>query len=138
MIEKDSVGKGRQQLTAKTISTIINACAETKGKDLVVLDVSKIFSLSDYFVIVSGRSDRQVQGITNKILTMLAQCNVTPFSVEGEEKAHWVLIDFGEIVVHVFYEPVREHFDLEALWNKARRVDIAKEVVPLESSMQAA
>jgi ribosome-associated protein len=139
MTKKDLDGNGDRSDTAyKIASAVINACVEAKGRDISVLDVSKIFSLSDYFVIVSGRSDRQVQGITNKILTCLEESGLTPFSVEGEEKAHWVLLDYGEVVVHVFYEPVRVFYDLDSLWSHSRKVDLTKELIALESTVKAA
>ena len=124
--------------TLALVATVISACDETKGIDPAVLDVSDVFSLADYFVIVSGRSDRQVQGITHKILAKLAERNLEPLAVEGQERSHWVLIDCGEVIVHVFYEPVRAYYDLESLWHTARRLDIVKEILPLESRQQAA
>lgn len=107
-----------------TVNQIINACAEAKGQDIKVLDVSSMFDMADYFVVASGRSDRQVQGIANRALDALSTLGVTPVSVEGLEEGHWVLIDAGDIVLHVFYEPLREHYDIEGLWNKARRLQI--------------
>ena len=120
------------------VSTVVRACAETKARDITVLEVSRVFSLSDYFVIASGRSDRQVQGITNTILAGLQAAGTDPFSVEGMPRAHWVLIDCGAVVVHVFYEPLRLYYDLESLWHAARRIDIAKEIEPLVPGRQAA
>lgn len=130
---------GRQNKEGLNIvAAVVGACEESKGLNVAVLDVSKVFSLSDYFVIVSGRSDRHVQGIANKILSGLEQQKVRPLAVEGEDKAHWVLIDCKEVLVHVFYEPVRAHYDLESLWHNARKVDIAAEISPLEIARRAA
>lgn len=106
----------------KMAAAIYNACAEVKGYDIRVLDVAKIFSLSDLFVIASGRSDRQVQGICNKIMANLEAIGEKPLAVEGFEKAHWVLVDYGEVVVHIFFEPVRKYYDLESLWRQAPEV----------------
>jgi len=115
----------RELLSAYDKSTaIINACADAKGKDITVLDVAEVFNLSDHFIIVSGRSDRQVQGISNKILETLEKLGTKPLSVEGHDEAHWILLDYDDVIVHVFYEPVREHYDLENLWMKARRLDL--------------
>lgn len=105
---------------------IINACMEAKGKDISVLDVSKIFGASDYFIVVSGRSDRQVQGISNRVLEALEKHGIKPTSIEGFEEGQWVLIDCGDVVAHIFYEPVRSHYDLENLWFKAPRLDLRK------------
>ena len=106
------------------VNNIINACADAKGRDISVLDVSKIFDAADFFVIVSRRSDRQVQGIANKILAGIDKSQAQLSSIEGMETGHWVLIDCGEVIVHIFYEPVRSHYDLESLWADARRVGI--------------
>jgi len=108
----------------EVVNQIINACADAKGKDISVLEVSEFFGMADYFVVVSGRSDRQVQGIANKTLEALESGGITPVSLEGMETGHWVLIDTGDVIVHVFYEPVREHYDLESLWSKARKLSI--------------
>ncbi|MCB0311053.1 MAG: ribosome silencing factor [Bdellovibrionales bacterium] len=108
----------------EVVNRIINACADAKGKDIRVLDVSTVFGLADYFVIVSGRSDRQVQGITNKVLDTLLESNLKPINVEGIDEGHWVLADFGDVILHVFYEPVRAHYDIESLWFRARKLEI--------------
>lgn len=100
---------------------IATACSDAKGQDILVLKVSEIFDLADYFVIVSARSDRQAQGITNKILETLTRSHIKPLSISGLEDGQWVLIDCDDIVVHVFYEPQRLHYDLESLWYKAEK-----------------
>ena len=105
---------------------IVQACEDVKGKDIVVLDVASISDVADFFIVASGRSDRQVQGITNRVMEQLARTGVRPLSVEGYEDGQWVLIDCGEVVVHVFYEPVREIYDLESLWMRARRLEMVK------------
>ncbi|RMG41528.1 MAG: ribosome silencing factor [Candidatus Dadabacteria bacterium] len=103
---------------------IVNACAEAKASDLSVLDVSEVFDLSDYFVLASGRSDRQVQGIANKVITAMQECGYRPLAVEGFDRGHWILIDFGEHIVHIFYEPLRSHYDIEGLWVKAKKLEV--------------
>ncbi len=116
-------GKNKKE-QAKLIQKVISAASDIKGFDISVLDVTDVFSLSDYFVIISGRSDRHVQGITNNIEASLTSAGYKPVTIEGYDKAHWVLIDFGDILVHVFYEQVRSMYDLEALWTNARKLDI--------------
>lgn len=105
---------------------IVQACEDVKGKDIVVLDVASISDVADFFIVASGRSDRQVQGITNRVIEELARKGVRPLSVEGYEDGQWVLIDCGEVIVHVFYEPVREVYDLESLWMRARRLQMVR------------
>lgn len=112
--------KGEALSVAKRI---VKACEDVKGQDVTVLDVGSISDFADYFIVTSGRSDRQVQGITNRIIEELARLGVKPLSVEGYEDGQWVLIDCGDIVAHIFYEPVREVYDLESLWMRARRLN---------------
>ena len=114
----------RPSTCSDRVASIVQASLDVKGKDLTVLDVSAISDVADYFIIVSARSDRQVQGICNRILEDLGKQGVSPLSVEGFNKAHWVLLDFEDIVVHIFYEPVREIYRLESLWHNAARVDL--------------
>jgi ribosome-associated protein len=100
-------------------------CAEIKAIDPIALDVQGLSDISDYLLLVSGRSDRQVQGISNRVLEAFAAQGIHPVSVEGLEKGHWVVLDFGAIIVHVFYEPVRALYDLEGLWSRAPRIPLA-------------
>ncbi len=112
--------------SAEMAYEIVAACSDAKGRDLTVLDVSKIFALSDFFIVVSGRSDRHVQGIANRILESLTQHHVTPLTIEGVEKGHWILIDIGDVIVHIFYEPSRAHYDIESLWISAQKVTLSR------------
>ncbi len=91
--------------------------------DLVVLDVSRISSFADYFVICSGKSSRQVQGIADNLASDLRDSGIKPGGTEGEREGHWVLMDYGDVIVHVFYEPVRHFYDLESLWSDAPKVE---------------
>jgi ribosome-associated protein len=105
---------------------IVEACEEVKGNEVVVLDVASVADFADYFIVASGRSDRQVQGITNRVIEELAKLGIRPLSVEGYEEGQWVLIDCGDVVAHVFYEPVRSAYDIESLWMRARRLDLVR------------
>lgn len=105
---------------------IVQACEEVKATEVVVLDVASVSDFADYFIVASGRSDRQVQGITNRVIEELAKVGVRPLSVEGYEDGQWVLIDCGDVVAHVFYEPVRSEYDLEGLWMRARKLDLIR------------
>ncbi len=110
------------------VKRVVSACEEVKGKDLSILDVRSLSDFADFFVIVSGRSDRQVQGITNRVIEELLRSGARPLSVEGYEDGQWVLVDCGDVVVHVFYEENREFYDLESLWMRAKRVSLLGEV----------
>lgn len=106
------------------VKRVVHACEEVKGKDIAILDVHSISDFADYFIVVSGRSDRQVQGITNRVIEELCTCGSKPISVEGYERGQWVLVDCGAVVVHIFYEPVREFYDIESLWMRAKKISI--------------
>jgi len=100
----------------------IKAASAKKALNLVVLDVAELTSIADVFIICSGRSNRQVNAIANSIVVNLKKHKIKPLSVEGTGEGHWVLLDYGHVVIHVFYEPVRGFFDLEGLWVDAKRI----------------
>jgi ribosome-associated protein len=100
----------------------INAVLGKKALDIVMLDVNDLTSLADTFIICSGRSNRQVTAIAEFIRTDLKKQGIKPLSVEGLKEGHWVLMDYGSVVIHVFYDPVRSFYDLEGLWADAPRV----------------
>jgi ribosome-associated protein len=103
----------------ETALLCVRFALEKKAYDLVVLDVRGLTSLADYFVICTGRSDTQVQAIALSIDENLGRMGLKPLSREGFATGHWVLIDYGDVIVHAFYEPVREYYDLERLWGHA-------------------
>jgi ribosome-associated protein len=84
-----------------------------------MLRTAELTTMADYFIICSGRSDRQVQALSGTILDELRDEGVRPLGVEGLESARWVLIDYGAVIVHVFAPEEREYYGLERLWNKA-------------------
>lgn len=98
------------------------AALDKKAENVQVLDVSGISSFSDFFVICSGHSTRHVQGIVRAIEETLDLQKIHPRGIEGLEQAQWVLMDYNDLVVHVFYNPVREFYDLESLWSEAKTV----------------
>jgi len=100
------------------------AALDHKAYDLVVLEMGGISSIADYFVICSGRSDTQVQAIADAIDESLRQRGERPLAVEGVPHGQWVLMDYGDVVVHIFYVPVRDFYDLERLWVRAPRVEL--------------
>lgn len=95
---------------------------ECRALDLVLLDVTGLSSFTDYFLICSGKSSRQVQGISDNLEAGLAKAGFKPLGIEGRAEGHWVLMDYADVVIHIFYEPVRHFYDLESLWSDARRV----------------
>lgn len=111
---------------------------EKKARDLVVLEVRELTSIGDYFIICSGSSDRQVQSIAQGIEDNLGEAGHSPLSVEGANRGHWVLMDFSDVIVHIFYEPVREFYDLDGLWGHAPRVELPEPYSTLVDQFQAA
>jgi ribosome-associated protein len=93
-----------------------------KALDLVLLDLTGLSSFTDYFLICSGKSSRQVQGIADNLESGLTKAGIKPLGVEGRVDGHWVLMDYADVVIHIFYEPVRYFYDLESLWSDARRI----------------
>jgi ribosome-associated protein len=100
------------------------AAADKKGRDPVVLDVSRVLGIVDTFVIVSGNNDRQVRTIAEEVEAKVKEAGgPAPRSVEGRADASWVLLDYGDVAVHVFLEETRRYYDLERLWRDAPRLD---------------
>jgi ribosome-associated protein len=98
---------------------------EKKADDIVILELEKKVSYCDYFLICSGRNRRQVRAIAESIsVTFKQELGMGPRTVEGMESGRWVLLDFGDLVVHVFDEPLRGFYDLEGLWKDAPRMPI--------------
>lgn len=98
---------------------------DKKAFNVRLLDVRKISSLTDYLLIVSGRSDRQVQAVADSIHLGLKKDHATmPLAIEGLKEGRWVLIDYGDVMVHVFQEPVREYYDLDGLWSEAAELTV--------------
>ena len=97
---------------------------DKKAHDVVLLDVAELTSVAEYFLICTGRSDTQVQAIARSLEDGLAENGVKPLAVEGYSRGQWVLLDYADVVVHVFFQPIREFYDLEGLWMKAPRVEL--------------
>jgi ribosome-associated protein len=100
----------------------IKAILGRKTLNVVALDVAEMTSYADVFIFCSGRSNRQVIAIAEHIKTDLKNHEIKPIGVEGTKDGHWVLLDYGHVIIHVFYEPVREFYDLEGLWVDAKRI----------------
>ena len=107
---------------APDINPYIRAALGKKALGLVVLDVGKLTSIADFFIICSGRSNRQVTAIAEHIQTTLKEQGIRPLSVEGTKGGHWVLMDYGHVIIHIFFDSVRNFYDLEGLWADARRI----------------
>jgi ribosome-associated protein len=102
----------------------VEAALDKKARDLVVLQVEHLNSIAEYFLIATGRSDIQVQAIARGIEERMAQANERPLAIEGLVHAHWVVLDYDDVVVHLFYQPAREFYRLESTWTDAREVPL--------------
>jgi len=99
---------------------------DKKGLNLRLLEISGLSSLTDYLMIVTGRSDRQVQAIAEAIrLGFKKDHSILPLATEGMDEGRWVLLDYGEVMIHVFQESVRDFYDLEGLWSEAPEISVA-------------
>jgi len=96
-----------------------------KAEDPVLLDVRGLTSIADFFLIISGRSHRQVTAIAEHVVKELKNRNIHPLSIDGIKEGHWVLMDYGDVVIHVFFDSVRRFYDLESLWIDAKRIRTA-------------
>ncbi len=107
------------------IARLISRTAlDKKAEDLIILDVRELSTFTDYFIIMSGRSTRHVQGLAEAVDSELRSKKLQEGSTEGLQEGHWVLLDYGDVVVHVFYTDDRQFYDLEGLWHDAPRVAV--------------
>lgn len=115
----------------------INAAAEKKAIEPTVLDLRGISSFTDFFLIVTGANRRQVQAISDAVVDHLKRNGSPAARVEGYQTAEWVLIDYGDFVVHVFDDKARRFYDLERLWREARRRDLSPDDLTKLGSLRA-
>jgi len=119
-LKQEHGGKDGRELAA----LCVRVAEDAKAEDLVVLDVRGLSSFTDYFVLMSGRSTRHVQGMAEAIEGELRSKRVSSKHAEGLREGLWVLLDFGDVVVHIFYHEKRAFYDLEGLWHDAPRLDV--------------
>ncbi len=118
----------------------LESALEKKALEPVLLDVNDLCSYTEYILVVSGRSDRQVDAIAATVTAAVKSAGRRPLGVEGVKSGQWALLDFGDVVVHVFHHPTRLRFDLESLWVDAKRepIDVPDDArVNLEDSYEA-
>jgi ribosome-associated protein len=100
----------------------VEIASDKKGNDIVLLRTAELTTMADFFVIASGRSDRQVQALAGAIVDELREDGIRPIGTEGRASSGWVLLDYGAVIVHVFAPEEREFYGLERLWGKAAQV----------------
>jgi ribosome-associated protein len=119
------------------ICTALRAASDKKALDLVVLDLREIASFTDYFLITSGTNVRQVQAIADEVVEQLKKQGTRAARVEGYNTAEWVLVDYGDFILHVFEDKARHFYDLERLWRDAARVPLPLELRGDEGSLRS-
>lgn len=141
-VQAAAVG-GRTMATAVNISELdgrvrraLHAAAEKKALDPTVLDLRGISSFTDFFLIFTGANRRQVQAISDEIVEQLKRNGTPAARVEGYQNAEWILIDYGDFVVHIFEEKARRFYDLERLWREASRLDVSPDDLARLSSLR--
>jgi ribosome-associated protein len=105
----------------------LHAAGEKKAIGLTVLDLREVVTFTDFFIIATGANKRQMQAITDEVVDQLKKHGTPAARVEGYQTAEWILVDYGDFIVHVFDEKARRFYDLEYLWREAKRLDIGTE-----------
>ncbi|MFO0627087.1 MAG: ribosome silencing factor [Polyangiales bacterium] len=124
-------GQQIRREAAKALAKAVAAAGlDKKAERVEIIDITEKVDYADFLVLMSGRSDRQAQAIAGGIEEVLKQQGHRPLSVEGASPGHWVIVDYGDVIVHVFQDEARRYYDLDSLWLDARRV-------PLESAPRA-
>ena len=120
--------KQKQKKQAQNGLELAKACArialDAKAEDLIILDVQGIVSFTDYFVIMNGRSTRHVQGLAEAIEGEFRSKLIKASHAEGLQEGMWVLLDFDDVIIHIFYYDQRKFYNLEGLWHDARRIEL--------------
>ena len=121
-IEESLRARGARLSALEIAHKIVEAAEDKKAADIVLLDVSELTSMADYFVICSGGSERQLGAIGDGVADRLRDEGVRPIGREGGSNSHWTLLDFGAVIVHIFAVPERDYYQLERHWSKAKTV----------------
>ncbi len=106
-----------------SLKIAVNAADDKKAHDMVILDISKIASFADYFLLCTGDSSRQMQAIADEVEKKLKEYGIRPSHVEGYQNSEWILLDYVDLVVHIFSKNARVYYDLERLWRDSKKLD---------------
>jgi ribosome-associated protein len=119
------IHKSLEELSSKELALMLSQIAhDKKAEDLIILDVRGLSSFTDYFVVMSGRSTRHVQGLADAISGHMRKKRISQSSAEGYSEGQWVLLDYNDVVVHIFYHESRAFYDIEGLWHDAPRLEL--------------
>src|SRR5262245_1609511 len=142
--EAQAAGLGRRSATSapanpadfdERIRTALHAAAEKKAIDLTVLDLRGVATFTDFFIIVTGANKRQMQAISDEVVDQLKRRGSPAARIEGYQAAEWILVDYGDFIVHVFDEKARRFYDLEYLWRESKRLEISQDVLDSQISI---
>lgn len=108
----------------KLVKTAYDALEDKKGINITIIDISKISILADYFIIAGGNNENQVKAMADNVLDEFAKEKISPKHIEGYNNANWILMDFSDVIVHIFNEDDRLFYDLERIWRDGKVIDI--------------
>ena len=111
------------EVSKKMTAMAVEALDDRKGEDIRVIDISEISTLADYFIIAAGTNHNQVQALADNVQEKLGRAGYMTKNVEGYDSANWILLDFGDIIVHVFDSENRLFYDLERIWRDGKLID---------------
>lgn len=118
------MGKGRTNMTSKELTKLaIEALEGKKAEDIQVIDISEVSVIADYFIIANGTNRSQIQALSDNVEEALGRAGTPARQIEGYNTANWVLLDFGDVIVHVFDKENRLFYDLERIWRDGKKVD---------------
>ncbi len=132
--EGQKIETGTMMESVELAKIALDAALDKKALEPLLLNVDALCSYTEHILLLSGRSDRQVDAIAEGIKAALRDQGRTAMGVEGKASGQWALLDYGDLIVHVFHHPIREHYDLESLWSEAVNVEID---VPDEARISA-
>lgn len=113
------------------LSTIVKALDSKRAEDIRIIEIGDLTIVADYFVIANGTSSTQTKALAEEVEFKMSQLGIEPNRTEGYQGATWVVLDYGDIIVHVFYKETRDHYNLERLWSDGNDIDV-KQFLPDE------
>ena len=126
---KERTGEPAKETLDERMLLALQAASDKKALDIVLLDLREIATFTDHFLITSGANQRQVQAIADEVIDKLKKSGSPAARVEGYRTAEWILVDYGDFIVHVFDDKSRRFYDLERLWREGKRVELPAELI---------
>lgn len=123
MARENAENDGAKERSAKLARLAISALEDKKGEDLRVIDIGDVSVLADYFIIATGRNRTQVQAMADEVEQRLGRAGAQPRQIEGYQQANWILLDFGDVIIHIFDAQNRLFYDLERIWKDGTQIE---------------